>query len=195
MNASPPIPLKAQIVVQYRRDVPERYDVLISPVSSAEMICVRLRSPVVGETVCRLHPWPADGGDNLSMRAIRAIVGCFFGGVHAAPRIVGAPDWVKVTLDLALAGDQRRRRLLLLELTADSPTLGTFMRSTGTRVLHDDAVRLCPEDADAVYAVTRLALSCKAVAGVERVMQALPTARTVGRVAAQSSGQQLAAAA
>ena len=184
MNASLPTPLKAHIVVQYRRDVPECYEVLISPVSNGE-VCVRLRSPVVGETIGRLHRWPSDGSDNLSMRAIRAIVGCFFGGIHAAPRIVGAPDWVKVTLDLALADEQprRRRRLLLLELTADSATCGTFMRSSGTRVLRDESVRLCPEDADAIYAVTRLALSCKAVAGVERVMQAVPPMRPITRVA------------
>lgn len=179
MNESLPTPLKAHIVVQYRRDVPERYEVLISPVAGDD-VCLRLRSPIVGETICRLQRWPADGADNLSMRAVRAIVGCFFGGIHAAPRIVGAPDWLKVTLDLSIAGDpqQRRRRLLLLELTADSPTRGTFTRSSGTRVLRDESVRLCPEDADAVYAVTRLALSTSKIGtATERAAPQVPSRR------------------
>jgi hypothetical protein len=186
MNASLPTPLKAQIVVQYRRDVPERYDVLISPVSAGD-VCVRLRSPVVGETICRLNRWPDDAADSIATRAIRAIVGCFFGGPHPAPRIVGSPDWVKVTLEIAAVGDdhQRRRRLLLLELTADSATQGSFMRSSGTRVLRDEAVRLCPEDADAIYAVTRLALSQKTVVpATERDLPArLPARPTVAPLA------------
>ena len=172
MNAPLPTPLEVKIVVEYRRDVPERYDVLISPVASGD-VCVRLRSPVVGETICKLHRWPNDGGDSLAMRAVRSVVGCFFGGIHAAPRIVGAPDWMKVSLDVSVTGEQRRRRLLQVELTADSATHGTFLRSTGARVLRDEAVRLCPEDADAVYAVTRLALATARLAPVpaERVAQ------------------------
>ena len=163
MNVSLPTPLKAHIAVHYKRDVPEHYDLLISPVGAGE-VCVRLRSPVVGETTCRLQPWPSQRNESIPMRAIRSVVGCFFGDIHAAPRIVGAPDWVKVSLDISSLGEQRPRRLLLLELTVDSTTRATFMRSNGKRVMRDEAVRLCPEDADAVYAVTRLALSSKAVA-------------------------------
>lgn len=163
MNVSLPTPLKAHIAVHYKRDIPEHYDLLISPVGAGE-VCVRLRSPVVGETTCRLQPWPSQRNESIPMRAIRSVVGCFFGDIHAAPRIVGAPDWTKVSLDISSLGEQRPRRLLLLELSVDSPTRATFMRSNGKRVMRDESVRLCPEDADAVYAVTRLALSSKAVA-------------------------------
>jgi hypothetical protein len=172
MNAPLTTPLDVKVVVEYRRDVPERYDLLISPVASGD-VCVRLRSPVVGETICRLHRWPDDGSDGLAIRAVRSVVGCFFGGIHAAPRIVGAPDWTNVTLEVSVAGE-RRRRLLLAELCADTATHGIFTRHTGGRVLRDESVRLCPEDADAVYAVTRLVLSTARLAPVpsERVAEA-----------------------
>jgi len=163
MNVSLPTPLKAHIVVHYRRDVPEHYDLLISPVGAGE-VCVTLKSPVVGETTCRLQPWSTQRNESIPMRAIRSVVGCFFGDIHAAPRIVGAPDWTKVSLDISSLSEQRPRRLLLLELTVDSPTRATFLRSNGKRVIRDESVRLCPEDADAVYAVTRLALSSRTVA-------------------------------
>jgi hypothetical protein len=163
MNLSLPTPLKAHIVVHYKRDVPEHYDLLISPVGAGE-VCVTLRSPVVGETTCRLQPWSTQRNESSPMRAIRSVVGCFFGDIHAAPRIIGAPDWTKVSIDITSLGEQRPRRLLLLELTVDLPTRATFLRSNGKRVVRDESVRLCPEDADPVYAVTRLALSSKAVA-------------------------------
>ncbi len=184
MNALLAAPLTVEIVVHYRRDTPERYDVLISPVSDGD-VCVRLNSPVVGVTSCRLHRWPSDGGDNVSVRAIRSVVDCFFGGPHPAPRIVGTPDWSKVTLDVCLSGEQRRRRLLLAELSADSPTHGTFVRTIGARVQSCPPVRLCPEDADAVYAVTRLALALKpAVPAVVRVRPVEQVQATIVRTPA-----------
>ena len=164
MNSSLPAPLKVQVIVEYRRDQPEHYEVLISPVSS-EDVCVRLHSPVLGETSCKLHRWPSDNGDSLAMQALRSVVGCFFGGLHAAPRIVGTPDWLRVSLEVSLAAEHRRRRMLLVGLEVETPTHGVFTRSSGTRVLRDD-VRLCPEDADAVYAVTRLALSSAKLAAL-----------------------------
>lgn len=159
MKASSQDSLLASLAIHYKRGDPEHYDAWINTLPTGE-VCVRLSRPVVGESCYRLHASTL-ANEPVVVRALHSLVNCFFGESHASPRIVGTPDWDKVTLELAETRERRPRRILLLELTADASGRGTFLRANGTRALRDESVTLCPEDADPVYAMTRLALSHK----------------------------------
>lgn len=173
MDASLLDPVMAHIVVQYERHATERYDMLITP-SPAGKTFVRLRSPVVGVSCCQLESWPGQAREGVSTRAIRSVIGCFFGEVDAKPRIVGTPDWKEVSLEVSVVRASRPNRLLLLSVVAEAPTLGTCSHSNGARVLRNDAVKLKPEDADAVYAVTRLALASVSLAAAAEAIEVGP---------------------
>jgi hypothetical protein len=160
MNSMLLNPVKVHIVIHYKHDGPEHYDLLISPFAAGR-VWVRLRCSAMGELSCRLHPWPTDGHDSVSLRTLHTVIACFFGDVHPAPRIVGAPDWTRVALEISTVRDHKPRRLLLLEMAVDGPSRASFARHVGAKVLRDGAVRMCPEDADPVYAITRLGLSGK----------------------------------
>jgi hypothetical protein len=157
-------PMLVRVDVRYRRDTAEYYELLISPFGGNE-VCVRLRDPQLDETTtCQVPAWPNHEHESETVRALHAAVACFFGEVRAVPRIVGMPDWTQVSLVVSRAGEeQRRRRLLSVELSLQSPTRASAARSDGTRYARDEFVQLCREDADAVYAVTRVAL-CESAA-------------------------------
>lgn len=163
MDASLLDPVMAHIVIQYERYDTERYDMLITP-SAGGKVFVRLRSPVVGVSSCGIEPWPSQAHESLSTRALRSVVGCFFGEVEAKPRIVGVPDWKEVSLEVSVVRASRPNRLMLLSVVSDAPARGSFSHSNGSRVLRSDVVKLRPEDADAVYAVTRIALASQTIA-------------------------------
>lgn len=156
-------PVMAHVVIQYERHDTERYDMLITP-SADGKVFVRLRSPVVGVTCCGLEPWPSQAHENIATRAIRSVVGCFFGEVDAKPRIVGVPDWKEVSLEVSVVRGNQPNRLMLLSVVADAPARASFSHSNGSRMLRSVGVKLRPEDADAVYAVTRIALAGNALA-------------------------------
>ncbi len=156
----------AGIVVQYGNDAPERYEAHLSITPLGET-CVLLRRPFADEMPMRLPP-AAGGETDPVVHVVQSLVRCFFGDSHAAPRIVGEPDWRSVSLEVTTADEPRTRRLLLVELTCSSPRHATCVRADGLSSIDGEGVTLCPEDADPVYAVTRLALSPRAVAAARR---------------------------
>lgn len=156
----------AGIVVQYGRDAPERYEAHLSITPLGET-CVLLRRPFADETPMRLPPGAAGDADPV-VHAVQSLVRCFFGDSHAAPRIVGEPDWSSVSLEVMAVGEPQGRRLLFVELTCNSPRHATCVRADGHSSIDGEGVTLCPEDADPIYAVTRLALSPRAVAAARR---------------------------
>ncbi len=179
----------ATIVVQYGRDAAERYEAQLTTSALGET-CVLLRRPFAEETPMRL-PARAAVHEDDALHVVQSLVHCFFGDSHAAPRIVGEPDWRSVSLEVKSLAERRAQRLLLVELTCDSPRHATCVRADSVSALDDEAVTLCPEDADPVYAVTRLALSPRALAAARRArslreaprVPARHTAATVAAVA------------
>lgn len=196
MDASLLDPVMAHIVIQYERYDTERYDMLITP-SVGGHVFVRLRSPVVGVSSCRLDPWPGQRQEDLCARSIRSVIACFFGEVDAKPRIVGTPDWKEVSLEVSVVRGNRPSRLLLFSLVAHAPARASYSHSNASGVLRDDAISLRPEDADAVYAVTRVALASSPLAlpeVLECETERAPSFRLVRPVAARPVAEIAAAA-
>jgi hypothetical protein len=162
----------AAIVVQYGHDASERYEAHLSTTPLGET-CVLLRRPFADEEPMRL-PRPAGGEIDPLVHTVQSLVRCFFGDSHAAPRIVGEPDWHSVSLEVSSLAGARTQRLLFVELTCSSPRHATCVRADGPVSVDGESVTLCPEDADPVYAVTRLALSPRAVAAARRARSAQP---------------------
>ena len=169
MNALLSHPMTVQIEVLYRRDAPERYELLVNPLGQNQL-SVRMRDPQFGESTCSVAAWSNHESESDVVRAVHAAVACFFGDVRAVPRIVGAPDWTQVSIGVAHARDDHKRKTSMrVELTLQSPTRASVVRTIGPRSARDDAVRLCPEDADAVYAITRVALCSSAARVLDEV--------------------------
>jgi len=174
----------AAIVVHYGRDASERYEASLSITPLGET-CVLLRRPFAEEIPMRL-PGHAAAHEDEAVHAVQSLVHCFFGDSHAAPRIVGEPDWHSVSLEVSSLGERRARRVLFVELTCNSPRHATCARADGLGDADDESVTLCPEDADPVYAVTRLALSPRAIAAARRarsLREATPVSASARRAA------------
>lgn len=177
MNAPLPNSLKAAITVRYKRGAAERYELTLDQAAEGALEAC-LVSPATGELRRTVRPRTERAHDTVTTRALQTVVECFFGDVHAVPRIVGAPEWTQVTLELQALRESRSRRMLFVELKADSPQAATLERTVASRVAERESVRLCPEDADPVYAVTRLALVGHAAAAArERYVEHRPTMR------------------
>lgn len=172
----------ALVEVHYKRGLPERYEVLMAPVGDGSIVCIGMHSPYAGDNRERMQPWPCDAYDSEALCAVHVLSVCTFGDVHAVPRIVGAPEWDEVSLEVVALGGRKPRRLLKLELTADSGDRGTCLHWDTTAVVGHEMVRICREDADPLYAITRLAIADWASAvpqQPERSERVAPVARAV----------------
>lgn len=183
----------ALVEVHYKRGLPERYEVLMAPVGDGSMVCIGMHSPYAGDNRERMQPWPSDSYDSEALCAVHVLAVCTFGDAHAAPRIVGAPEWDEVSLEVVALGERKPRRLLKLELTADSADRGTCLHWDTTAVVGHEMVRICREDADPLFAITRLAMADWATAVPQQpehhaVVSAAPLPRPIAEPALAIAG-------
>jgi hypothetical protein len=171
-------PLRVSISVQYRRDVPEHYQLTIAP-HAAGRVRVQLRSQTFGAISDQVLPWSSTDHHGLPARVMHAVVAGFFGTERPAPRIVGAFDWSHVELDvLALTRTEQPERLLSVLLDADEIGCATLAVANGSFSRRSEVIKLLREDADPIYAVTRLVLRSLIAeeAAAESAMSHMPEA-------------------
>jgi hypothetical protein len=149
--------IDGQLEIRYANGESERCRMAMSDVGGGE-VCVRVRHPG-GETSSHVETWVRNSRDSTLTRVMRGFATAFFGSVRMMPRIVGTPDWREVTLELAIS---RRHRLFdeaRLSLRFDPAGAAGFELQCDGHGVEDSTVTLQREDADALYALARVALA------------------------------------
>src|SRR5262245_23086679 len=97
------------VEVHYKRGIPEKYEMVMAPVGRGTLVCVGMHSPHAGDSRERMHAWPIQQYDCEALCAVHVLSACLFGDGRATPRIIGAPDWVEVTLEVLALGGRKPR--------------------------------------------------------------------------------------
>lgn len=150
--------IDGRLEIRYASGDLERCRMTMSDVGGGE-VCVRVRHPG-GEASSHVETWVRNSRDSTLTRVMRGFATAFFGSVRMLPRIVGAPDWRQVSLELALSRRHRVFDEARLTLSFDpSSGGGRFELRCDGQSVEDSAIALQREDADALYALARVALA------------------------------------
>lgn len=138
----------------------DQYRLQIGPLGDASgKLEVQLRSPTIGTSTTTVLPARyAQGCDSLAVLAIKATIFGLFGQERPAPRIVGVPEWSWASLEITRVRPRMTQHLRRYELTAESAISACLMRYQGGTLAAMETFELCREDADPLYALTRLTL-------------------------------------
>lgn len=88
--------------------------------------------------------------------ALDAVLLALYGELHPAPRLIGSTEWGEARLSVHHVLEGRREALRSYELRVVSSGAGWWRVHEGSWCHAHRTVALCREDADPVYALTRL---------------------------------------
>lgn len=155
-------PVTARLVIEAPLGDIERYDITISPFEGAHVL-LRVHGPVPGRQAMRLQVWPNRWHVPVHGCALLALLEWFFGDTQPSPRIVGAPEWASVSLELCSGREGHMRRLVHWEMrTLGEGRRASLTRQSGAKNPVRSEVLLAPEDADGILALARHAMPAQA---------------------------------
>nr|WP_297353695.1 hypothetical protein [uncultured Caldimonas sp.] len=169
--------LMVELAVRYgQNQESDQYKLQIGPLGDASgKLEIQLRSPTIGtSTQCMLPARYAQGCDSLAVLAIKASIHGLFGQDRPAPRIVGLPEWSWASLQITRVRPHLTQTLRRYELSVESAISACLMRYQGPMLAAMETFELCREDADPLYALTRLTLRSE-TAQAMAVKQDLPS--------------------
>lgn len=152
--------LTVELAVRYGQQETDAYRVQIGPLADASgKLDIQLRSPTIGASAaCSLPARFVSTCDSLAVLAIKASIHALFGQERPAPRIVGLPEWSAASLTITRVRPHLTQVLRRYELTVESALSACLMRYQGQTLAAMETFELCREDADPLYALTRLTL-------------------------------------
>lgn len=152
--------LTVDLAVRYGQQESDAYRVQVGPLADpAGKLDIQLRSPTIGaSSQCSLPARFVSSCDSLAVLAIKASIHALFGQERPAPRIVGAPEWSAASLLITRVRPHLTQTLRRYELTVETPLTACLMRYQGQTLAAMETFELCREDADPLYALTRLTL-------------------------------------
>lgn len=152
--------LTVELAVRYSQQESDTYRVQVGPLADpGGKLDIQLRSPTIGASaLCSLPARFISTCDSLAVLAIKASIQALFGQERPAPRIVGAPEWSAASLIITRVRPHLSQVLRRYELTVETPLTACLMRYQGQTLAAMETFELCREDADPLYALTRLTL-------------------------------------
>jgi hypothetical protein len=154
--------LSVELAVRYGQVQPEadQYHLVIGPLSDpGGRLEIQLRGPSAAAVPGSVLPARyAAQCESLSVLAIKAAIHGLFGQDRPAPRIVGVPEWTWAALQITRVRPHLTQVLRRYELSVESSVTACLMRYQGAMLAAMETFELCREDADPLYALTRLTL-------------------------------------
>ncbi|WKB51761.1 hypothetical protein [Eleftheria terrae] len=171
--------LVVELAVRYgqgQQQETDQYRIQIGPLGDASgKLEIVLRSPTLGTSAQNVLPARyASGCDSLAVLAIKASIQGLFGQERPAPRIVGLPEWSGASLQITRVRPHLSQTLRRYELSVESSITACLMRYQGPMLAAMETFELCREDADPLYALTRLTLRSETAQALA-VKQELPS--------------------